>query len=64
MSILQVSKTVRAIINPQAILIRDKRAAQIAKTQANNLNRLEDKVLNNEPPTNSAEIANLPRHLS
>ena len=64
MYILQVSKTVRATINPQAILLGDKRAAQIAKTQANNLSRLEDKVLNNEPPTNSAEVANLLPHLS
>ena len=64
MYILQVSKTVRATINPQAILMRDKRAAQIAKKKAKNAKRLEDKVLNNESPTNSAEVANLLRHLS
>ena len=64
MYILQVSKTVRAIINPQAILMRDKRAVQIAKKKAKNAKTLEDKVLNNEPPTNSAEVANLLPHLS
>ena len=64
MYILQVTTTVRAIISPQAIIMRDKRAAQIAKTQAKNFNRSQDKVLNNETYSNLEGVANLLPHLS
>ena len=64
MYILQVTTIVLAIISPQAIIMRDKRAAQIAKTQAKNFNRSQDKVLNNETYSNLEGVANLLPHLS